>query len=248
MLMDSETFVRYLPMLVDGGRTTLLLFLLTIFLGFAIALPVALANNARSVFLHLPALGFILLFRGAPLLSILFLVYYGLPQIPGIRETPIWLLIRDPFPVAVIALALNSAGFQAAIIAGALKSIPQGEVDAARAAGFSATGVFRHVSARHAASIALRAFANEVVFVLKGTAVVSFITVRDLMGAVNQVYFRTFDPITPLVAAGVFYLVVVGIVMWMVAVLERRLNPRHCVLTATVGSVPAPPNRATQTP
>ena len=60
---------------------------------------------------------------------------------------------------------------------------------------------------------------------LKGTAVVNFITITDLVGAANQVYFNTFDPFTPLFAAGAFYLVIVFAMLQLVRWAERRLNP-----------------------
>ena len=60
---------------------------------------------------------------------------------------------------------------------------------------------------------------------MKGTAVVNFITITDLIGAANQVYFNTFDPFTPLLVAGVIYLAIVFVLMTTVRLAERRLNP-----------------------
>ena len=224
--MGWDALLRYLPLLAEGARTTMILFVLTLVCGFLAALPVAFARNAASRVLSLPAHAFILFFRGAPLLSVLFLAYYGLPQIPGMRESAIWFLIRDPLPVAVFALSLNSAGFQAEIVAGALRAVPNGEVEAARSAGFSRYGIFRHVVAPHALRIGIRSFGNEVVFVLKGTAVASFITLRDMMGAANQIYLRTFDPVTPLLLAGLFYSAFVIAIMRLVARVEVAVTPQ----------------------
>ena len=226
MITDWETFSGYIPLLIEGAITTLTLFVLTLLLGFLFALPVALARNSQNPAAFIFGHGFIFFFRGAPLLAILFLVYYGLPQVPGIKESALWVLIRDPFPVAVIALALNSAGFQAEIIAGALRNVPRGEVEAARAAGFSRPLVFWFVYAPHAVRIGLRSYGNEAVLVIKGTAVVSFITIHDLMSAAHQVYFNTFDPITPLVTAAAFYLAIVYILMMFIRWAELRLDPR----------------------
>ncbi|MCS0497294.1 ABC transporter permease [Ancylobacter mangrovi] len=216
----------YLPLLLEGARTTLLLFVLTLPIGFLIALPFAFARNARNRALRGLGHGFVLFFRGAPLLVVLFLVYYGLPQVPGIRQSVLWFLLRDPFTVAVIALSLNSAGFQTHIIAGALRNVPANEVEAARAAGFSRPQVFRFIVAPHAVRLGIRSFGNEAVFVLKGTAVVSFITVRDLMGAANQVYFRTFELVPPLVFAALVYLAAVFAVSRFVRLVEWHATPQ----------------------
>jgi His/Glu/Gln/Arg/opine family amino acid ABC transporter permease subunit len=225
MIMDAETLVANLPLLCAGALRTLELMIYTLVGGFLIALPVAFARNssatARRAFAH----AFIFVFRGAPLLVIIFLLYYGLPQIPGIKETPVWLLIERPMPVAVLALSLNSAGFLAEIIAGALRNVPVGEVEAARAFGLTRLQVLWRIVAPNAARLGIRAYGNEVVFVLKGTAVVNFITITDLVGAANQVYFNTFDPITPLLAAGAIYLVIVFAILILVGRIERLLTP-----------------------
>ena len=215
-----------LPLLIAGTRGTLALFAWTVILAPLLAMPVALARNGQVPAWRWFGNGFILFFRGAPLLVVLFLLYYGLPQVALIRQSSVWVLLRDPFPIAVLALALNSAGFQAEIMAGALRGVPRSEIEAATAAGLSRWQVFRLVRVPHAARIGLRSYGNELVFILKGTAVMSFITIRDLMNAATQIYARTFDPITPLLCAGAIYLVVVSLIGAIVRHLELQLNPR----------------------
>jgi His/Glu/Gln/Arg/opine family amino acid ABC transporter permease subunit len=225
MLMDAETLWTYLPTLLAGAITTLELTAFTLIGGFLIALPVAIARNSANKAARIFAHAFAFFFRGAPLLVVLYLVYYGLPQVPGIKETPIWWMIARPMPIAIAALSLNSAGFLCEILAGAIRNVPAGEVEAARAFGFSRSHTFRRIIGPNAARLALRSYGNEAVFVLKGTAVVNFITITDLVGAANQVYFNTFDPFTPLLAAGAFYLVFVFAILGVVKWAERRLNP-----------------------
>jgi His/Glu/Gln/Arg/opine family amino acid ABC transporter permease subunit len=234
MIMDMETLIANLPVLWAGALRTLELMTYTLLGGFLIALPVAFARNSPVAGWRAFAHAFIFVFRGAPLLVIIFLLYYGLPQIPGIKQTPVWLLIERPMPVAVLALSLNSAGFLAEIMAGALRNVPAGEVEAARAFGFNRLKVLWRIVAPNAARLGIRAYGNEIVFVLKGTAVVNFITITDLVGAANQVYFNTFDPITPLLVAGAMYLVVVFLILGLVAWAERRLTPWKYVRIAAV--------------
>lgn len=225
MIMDAETLLANLPLLWAGALRTLELTIYTLVGGFLIALPVAFARNAPVAAQRAFAHAFIFVFRGAPLLVIIYLVYYGLPQIPGIQQTPIWLLIERPMPVAVLALSLNSAGFLAEIIAGALRNVPAGEVEAARAFGLNRLQVFWRIVTPNAARLGIRAYGNEVVFVLKGTAVVNFITITDLVGAAHQIYFNTFDAITPLLVAGAIYLVIVFAILLIVGRIERWLTP-----------------------
>lgn len=227
MLMDAAAFRAMLPTLLDGLGTTLALTLCTIVAGMAVALPVALARNAEGRVARALGAAFVFFFRGPPLLVQLYLVYYGLPQFEWLRHSAAWTVLRDPFDCAVIALSLNSAGYVAEILAGALRNVPRGEVEAARVAGFSRAAAFRLVTLPHMARLALRAYGNEIVFVIKGTSVASLVTVIELMGAAQKVYFRTYDPFTPLLAAGAIYLALVFLVTRLVAFAERRLSPEY---------------------
>ena len=225
MMMDWPTLVQYLPLLLRGAVTTIEITVLVAVLGFIIALPVAIAKNSGSSLARGLAQGFTFFFRGAPILAVLFLLYYGLPQIPGIKESVLWRVIERPMPIAVLALSLNSAGFLAEIFAIALRNVPSGEIEAARAFGFSRLSTFLRFTLPAAARLSLRSYGNELVFVLKGTAAVNFITITDLIGAANQVYFNTFDPFTPLLIAGAIYLVFALLIVTAIRLLERRLSP-----------------------
>lgn len=225
MMMDWATLVQYLPVLMQGAVTTIEITLLVVLLGFVIALPVAIARNSASPLARGFAQSFTFFFRGAPILAVLFLLYYGLPQIPGIKESVLWPVIERPMPIAVFALSLNSAGFLAEIFAVALRNVPIGEIEAARAFGFSRIATFFRFTLPAAARLSLRSYGNELVFVLKGTAAVNFITITDLIGAANQVYFNTFDPFTPLLIAGAIYLVFALMIVTGIRLLERRLSP-----------------------
>ena len=225
MMMDWSTLVQYLPILLQGAVTTIEITVLVIILGFMIALPVAVARNSAYPVARGFAQSFTFFFRGAPILAVLFLLYYGLPQIPGIRESIFWHVIERPMPIAVLALSLNSAGFLAEIFAVALRNVPTGEIEAARAFGFSRLMTFFRFTVPAAARLSLRSYGNELVFVLKGTAAVNFITITDLIGAANQVYFNTFDPFTPLLIAGVIYLFFALIIVTGIRLLERKLSP-----------------------
>ncbi|QIG49793.1 ABC transporter permease subunit [Nordella sp. HKS 07] len=225
MMLDWETFVTYVPLLIQGAVTTIELTMLVALFGFLIALPVALARNSASRAARAFAQSFIFFFRGAPILAVLFLLYYGLPQIPGIKESILWHLIARPMPIAVLALSLNSAGFLAEIFAIALRNVAVGDIEAARAFGFGRVQTFFRFALPGAARLCIRAYGNELVFVLKGTAAVNFITITDLIGAANQIYFNTFDPITPLLVAGAIYLVFALLIVTCIRGMERRLSP-----------------------
>lgn len=220
-----ETVIGSLPVLIDGTIETLKLFASSLICGGLIALPVALAHNGRRAALRWFGIGFIFAFRGAPLLVLLYLIYYGMPQFDIIRHSPLWVLFRDPYLCAVLALSLNSAGYVAEILSGAMKAVPVGEIEAGKAVGFSRYHRFRAIILPHTARIALRSYGNEVVFLIKGTSAASLVTIVDLMGAAHSIYFNTYDPFTPLLLAGGIYLALVLGLTRAVAGAERWLSP-----------------------
>jgi His/Glu/Gln/Arg/opine family amino acid ABC transporter permease subunit len=222
MMMEFATFKTYIPLLLTGAVNTLWLTLGTLLLGFVIAFPVALCRNSPSLWAQRFATGFVFVFRGTPLLALLFMVYYGGPEIKLIRETFLWVVFRDAVPCAILALSLNSAGFLVGVIAGALASVPKGQIEAGRSLGFSPWQVFSFVRMPNAIRTGIRSYGNEVIFVLKGTAVASMVTIADIMSAANQIYFNTFDPITPMLAAAALYLAIVLVLTLLMRRLERK--------------------------
>jgi putative lysine/arginine/ornithine/histidine/octopine transport system permease protein len=219
------TFLDGIPVLLAGTVETLKLFVLSLLCGGLVAWPVALARNSRTRVARWFALAFIFVFRGAPLLVLLYLIYYGLPQFAFLRRSFAWVLLREPYICAVLALSLNSAGYVAEILGGAMRATPRGEVEAAQAAGLNRVDVFRFVILPHTARIALRAYSNEVVFLIKGTSAASLVTIVELMGSANAIYFNTYDPFMPYLCAGFIYLSLVFCLTRLVARAERRLSP-----------------------
>jgi His/Glu/Gln/Arg/opine family amino acid ABC transporter permease subunit len=220
-----QTFRDGISPLIDGTVETLRLFVLSMLCGGLIAVPVALARNSAEQPVRWFAHGFIFVFRGAPLLVLLYLIYYGLPQFGFVRHSSLWFLFSQPYFCAVLALSLNSAGYVAEIWAGAMRATPHGEIEAARVAGLSRPQVFLAITVPHTARIALRAYSNEIVFLIKGTSAASLVTVIDIMGAANSIYFNTYDPFTPLLSAGLIYLALIFLLTSLVAWAERQLSP-----------------------
>jgi His/Glu/Gln/Arg/opine family amino acid ABC transporter permease subunit len=225
MIMSFERLLSELPALLEGLLVTLELTVLTLLIGMILAVPVALGRDHRSPTLRWLAAGFVFFFRGPPVLALLFLLYYGVPQVAWIRESWAWFLLKDGFTCAVVAFSLNSAAYVAEILANALRGVPVGEREAGLAVGFRRWGLYRRIILPHVARLALHNYGNEIVFVIKGTAIASLVTVVDLMGVANQIYARTYDPFTPLLAAGAIYFLLVLAVSWGVKRLEHRMTP-----------------------
>lgn len=134
------------------------------------------------------AKGYILIFRGSPLLIQLFLIYYGLGQFGVIRHSFLWPLLREPFICAVLALALCTAAYTAEILRGGLLAIPPGQIEAGQACGMSRWLLLRRIIAPVMLRYALPAYSTEAILLVKSTALASLVTVWDVTGWPNRLF------------------------------------------------------------
>ena len=220
-----EQLATYGDRFVDGTIITIELLALASLIGLALAVPLALARVARNPLISLPAYGYIYLFRGTPLLIQLYLIYYGLGQFEAVRESFLWVALRDEFWCGLIGLTLNTTAYVAEILRGGIMGVPFGEVEAARACGMSTSLLYRRIILPKAFRIAWPAYGNEVVLLLKGSALVSTITVFDLMGQTRTVFARDYD-LSWFFLAGVIYFAITFVLTRAFRLAERRLN-RH---------------------
>lgn len=217
--------IKRFPDLLEGAWLTLHLVAISSALGFFIAVPMAALRTSRNPILWGPAYAYIFFFRGTPLMVQLFLIYYGLGQFEAVRDSFLWLVLREAYWCAIIAFSLNTGAYTAEILRGGIEAVPIEEVEAARACGMSRFQVYRHIVIPRAFRIAFPAYGNEIIMMIKSSAIVSLVTLFDLMGMARQIFSRTFA-VEIFLYAAVIYLIIayvfVGIWGWM----ERRLN-RH---------------------
>ena len=139
----SDTFLK----LCAALPVTLGLFICSFLCGGVLAVGVLALRMSRWPLLSGFAKGYILVFRGSPLLIQLFLIYYGLGQFGVIRHSFLWPLLREPFICAVLALALCTAAYTAEILRGALLAVPSGQIEAGQACGMSRFLLLRRIIA-----------------------------------------------------------------------------------------------------
>jgi polar amino acid transport system permease protein len=168
---------------------------------------------------------YISMMRGTPLLAQLFLVYYGSGQFrPELQAIGLWGFFREPLNCAVFAFALNSTAYQTEILRGGILGVPRGEIEAARAIAMPRGTLLRRVVFPHAYRIAWPALGNEIILLMKASALASVVTVYDVMGVARQTYQKTFD-FSALLWAAVIYLAVTGIFVTLWRLGERALSP-----------------------
>jgi arginine/ornithine transport system permease protein len=163
-------------------------------------------------------------FRGAPLLILLYLVYYGFGQITALREGPLWLIFGSAFACAIIGLVLNHTAFMVEVVRGALEAVPAGLIEASKALGITPRQTFLRIRLPLAMRYGLKAYQNEVVMFAKGTAVVSTITVNDLTAVANGIFETTYDPFTPILTAAALYWIFVNVLRLAFMRIDRYLN------------------------
>ena len=223
---DIEKITRYGPRYLDGLLTTITLVAVSIVLGAILSLPIAAARMSRFAVLRAIAFGYIYVFRSTPLLAQLFMIYYGLGIFrPQIESIGLWWFFREAWYCGILSLALNTAAYQAEILRGALQSVPKGQTEGAKSLGLSSKVTFWKIILPQAMIVALRPYGNEIILLIKGSAVVSIVTVFDLMGQTRYAFSRTYDFQAYLWAA-VFYLLIVETLRHIWNWLEQRLT-RH---------------------
>ena len=167
---------------------------------------------------------YIFFFRGTPLLVQIFLVYYGASQFEVVRESVLWPILREPFWCAIIAFTLNTSAYTAEIFRGAIQAIPPGEVEACKVIGMTKTQMYRRVLLPRAFGIVLPAYGNEIILMLKGSALASTITILDLTGMARTIIARTYTPMEIFLAAGAIYLVISIVIIAIFRQIEQRQN------------------------
>ena len=228
--MDFNVIINNLPLYLNGLLVTIQLVLIALISGFGLAVPLALMAVSKVSFFKYPAKTYIYFFRGTPLLVQMFLLYYGMGQFEEIRESILWILFKEAYWCAIIAFALNTAGYTAEILRGAIEQTPFGEIEAANASGMSKSTLYRRIILPGSFRRALPAYGNEVIFMLHGSALAGVITIVDLFGAAKIVNSRYFVPFESFITAGFFYLCCTFCIIWFFRWVEKHwyvhLRPR----------------------
>ncbi|WKW49791.1 ABC transporter permease [Rhodomicrobium lacus] len=227
-MINWSLFERFGTRMVEGFAVTLELAFGSALLGLLIAAPVALGRAYGGRVLSGALFGYTYVMRGTPLLAQLFLVYYGSAQFQASLDAAgLWWLFRDPFYCSLLTFTLHTAAYQAEILAGAVRAVPRGQVEAAKAAAMPPALVARRIVLPQAARLALRPLGNELILMVKASALASVVTVYDLLATAKLAFQRTYD-FQAYIAAALVYVLTVEIIRRIWNALDRRLN-RHLV-------------------
>jgi octopine/nopaline transport system permease protein len=222
--MDPGFVVATFWRLMAALPLTLEVWALSVLIGGVIAMGLTWMRVGGSKPFAALSRGYVFVFRGSPLLVQLFVIYYGLSSFAFIRQSFVWPLLRDAFPCAVLSLALCTAAYTSEIFRGALAAVPNGQVEAARACGMSGFRLFRRVIFPIALRQALPAYSTEVISMTKATALVSLVTLWDMMSVALKIRNDTLVTYTPLLVAGAIYFVLNFLIARAFLTIEYRLS------------------------
>ena len=226
--MNWELIYKYLPKMFEGALLTVELLAVAVIAGLILALPMGIARASKHWYVRALPYGYIFFFRGTPILVQLLLIYYGLAQFDAVRQSIFWPYLRDPYWCAVLTMTLHTAAYIAEILRGAIQAVPPGEIEAARALGMSRAQAMLHIILPRAARIGLPAYSNEVILMLKASALASTVTLLELTGMARTLNARTYVSMEFFFTAALFYLAITFILINLFKLLERWLRVDAC--------------------
>ncbi|ANH05566.1 ABC transporter permease [Shinella sp. HZN7] len=223
-LFDIPFLVDNFLALCRGIPLTLQLTVLSVTSGAVLAMLLAGLRLSGNRVLDGLARGYIFVFRGTPLLVQLYIIYYGLSQFPELRRSFAWPFLREPYWCASLALCLNTAAYSAEIIRGGVIAVPLGQIEAAKAYGMGRLTLLRRIIAPQALRLMLPAYSNELILVVKSTALASTITMMEVTGIAAKLISASYRPVEIFICAGAIYLLLNFSITRLLRFFEHRLS------------------------
>ena len=212
-------------LVLSGLDNTLLLLLISLPIGFILALLFALGRVSKITFLSRTIASYIFVIRGTPLLVQIYLIYFGLGSVKFIRESFLWYALKEPFWCGVIALTINTVAYGAEIFRGGIQSIEKSQVESGLSLGFGKFLLLRKIILPIAIRKVLPSYGNELILMVKATSLVSLTTYMEMTGIARKIMAKTFAPVEAFIAAGILYLFLNFLMVQFVIYLEWKYNP-----------------------
>jgi len=217
-----ELIIESFPKLLHATKLTIELTLLSLFFGIFVGVFFAVLRISKNKILYFISYYYSYIFRGTPLLVQIFIIYFGLAQVEWIRESFLWVVLKEPYSCAILAFTLNTGAYSSEIFRSAFETINKGVLEAAKGLGLNKINIFFKVKLPIAVKQSLPAYGNEMILMLKGTSLASTVTLLDLTGVAKHIISTTFRPIEVFIVAGSIYLLMTFIIHNIIKLLERR--------------------------
>lgn len=215
--MDLTLIQRTFPFFLEAAWITVQVSVLALLLGLLVAIVLVAARLSTVFIFRCLARLYISVFRGTPCLVQLFIIYFGGPQIG---------LELEPFTAGVIGLGLNIAAYMAESIRGAIANVDPGQVEAARSIGFGRGQTLWLITLPQTATLMIRPLGVNAVALIKGSALVSTISVVELSYTAQRFISSTYKPFEIFIVSALLYIVMVYSVRFVVDYLDNRFAAR----------------------
>ena len=212
---NPEAMLKLILSMQDGFMNTLAIFFATIIFSIPLGMIVALLRMNRRRVISVPVSLYILVMRGTPLMLQIFAIYFAIPMFFGKN--------LDRMTATIVAFSLNYAAYFAEIFRGGMMSIPVGQHEACQVLGLTKLQSFFHVVLPQVVKRVLLPVSNEVITLVKDTSLANIIAVSELFRAAKNEASRTAS-VEPLFVAGLFYLLMNGVVTLVFSHLTRRME------------------------
>ena len=222
--MDLDFAIEHLPRLLKAAKLTIELTLLSLFFGIFVGVFFAVLRTSNSKVLYFISYYYSYIFRGTPLLVQIFIIYFGLAQVEWIRESFLWVFLKEPYSCAILAFTLNTGAYSSEIFRSAFETINKGIVEAAKGLGLNKINIFFKIKLPIAIRQSLPAYGNEMILMLKGTSLARTVTLLDLTGVAKHIISTTFRPVEVFIIAGSIYLLMTFIIHNLIKFLEKKYN------------------------
>lgn len=215
----GRDLLEQLPLIMAGLGKTLQLAGLVSVSGLLLGIVVFYLSLSQSALVRRAIRGYISFFIGMPLIVLLFLMYYGLPQ---------WGLKLSPFTVAVLGFTMNVAAYNAAYLTTACNGLDQAELEAAKAQGFRHRQVFAFITLPQVLRLSIPALTNQVIGNLKDSSVAFLIQYTEFFARVQELAATNFQFFRAYLLAMLVYLALVSMIVMAARQLERRVSMPGC--------------------
>lgn len=217
---------------ISGLAMTLWLLVVSLAIGFVLSVPLAIARTSPCRLLSWPVRFYTYLFRGTPLYIQLLICYTGLYSLQVVRDQPVLdSFFREAINCTLLAFVLNTCAYTVEILAGAIRNIPHGEIEAAQAYGLRGWRLYWAVILPSALRRALPNYSNEVILMLHSTSLAFTATVPDLLKVARDVNSATFMTFQSFGIAALIYLTLSFALVGLFRMAEQRwmsfLGPRQ---------------------
>ena len=221
---ESLIFINFFKIL-QALDQTLLLLLASLPIGFILSLIFALGRVSKNKFLSKTIEYYIFIIRGTPLLVQIYLIYFGLGSIKVIRDSFLWIILKEPFWCGVLALTINTVAYGSEIFRGGIQAVSQGQIESGKSLGFTRIGLLRNIIFPIALRRVLPTYGNELILMVKATSLISLTTYMEMTGVARRLMAITWAPVEAFLAAGILYLFLNFLMVQFIKYLEWKYNP-----------------------